>query len=89
MLVRVLSVVPDLKHSGVDYLVASDDTFLTSTHASITDNATNATCGAIGGDAVAIKRALPAYHCNFQNRQPALFDVQSITEESVGGFGLV
>lgn len=68
--------------------VANDDKLLTSTDTSITDITINDTSWAIGGDVTATERALPACHGNFQNSQPALFEVHAIAGESVGGFGL-
>lgn len=81
---------PNLKHSGLVLIVATDDQFLTTKNTSTIDITINATSGAIGGYVIATEcvRRHPACHCNFQNSQPALFDVQAIAGESVGGFGL-
>lgn len=68
-----------LKHSGVVFLVAIDDQFLTTRDPSIIHFTINAT------ESV---RRYPACHSNFQDSQPALFDVQATAGESVGGLGL-
>ncbi len=82
---------PNLKHSGLVLIIAIDDKFLTIKNTSTIDVTISATSGATGGDVIATEcvRWHPACHCNFQNSQPALFEVQAIAGESVADFGLV
>lgn len=85
VLVRVLSTVSKLKHSGVAFYVAIDDTFLTTEDSAIIRITIYSTSGTIGGGVTAIcARWHPACHSNCHNSQPALFEVQVITGESVG-----
>lgn len=69
--------VPDLERSGEVFLVTNDDKFLI-----IDDTTVNATSGAIGGNVI------DTCHSNFENCQPALFEIGAIAGERVGGFGL-
>lgn len=79
-----------LKHSGVVFLVAINDKFFTTRDTAIIHITINSTFGVIGGDVIATESARwhPACHSNFQNSQPALFEVQATAEERVNGFGL-
>lgn len=86
VLVRVLSTVSKLKHLGVAFYVAIDDTFLTTKASAIIRITIYSTSGTIDEGVTAIKCARwhPACNSNCQNSQPALFEVQAITGKSVG-----
>lgn len=75
-------------HSGPVLIVATDYKFLTIKNTSTIYITINATLK--GGDVTTTVCVPwhPACHCNFQNSQPALFEIQAIAGESVGDFGL-